>query len=110
VVGTLGPHAVSTAPSPYRVVVTKGASVPESRVRRKKKFTPESHAPEPVRFGSSAWWAPVMVGFFILGLLWIVVYYIAGADLPIMSALNWWNIVVGFGFIGVGFAMSTRWS
>jgi hypothetical protein len=51
-----------------------------------------------------------MVGFFVLGLLWIVVYYIAGADLPVMSTLSWWNVVVGFGFIGVGFAMSTRWS
>ena len=108
--GTLGPHAVSTAPSPYRVVVMKGATVPESRIRRKKNFTPETRASEPVRFGSASWWAPLMVGFFVLGLLWIVVYYIAGADLPVMKTLGWWNIVVGFGFIGAGFAMSTRWT
>jgi len=83
--------------------------VPESRVRRKKSFTPPSTAPEPGKYGSSAWWAPVMIGFFVLGLLWIVVYYIAGADLPVMKTLGWVNIIVGFGLIGVGFGMSTRW-
>ncbi len=92
-----------------RPTATKGTTVPESRVRRKKNFTPPSTAPEPVKFGSASWWAPVMVGFFVLGLLWIVVYYIAGADLPVMKALGWWNVVVGFGLIGVGFGMSTRW-
>jgi len=83
--------------------------VPESRVRRKKNFTPPSTAPAPVKFGSASWWAPVMVGFFVLGLLWIVVFYISGADLPVMKQLGWLNVLVGFGFIGVGFGMSTRW-
>jgi Cell division protein CrgA len=83
--------------------------VPESRTRKKKSFTAPNTAPAPVKYGSSAWWAPVMAGFFILGLLWIVVYYIAGADLPVMKTLGWWNVVVGFGLIGIGFGMSTRW-
>lgn len=82
--------------------------MPESRVRKKKNFTPPSSAPTPVKFGSAAWWAPVMVGFFVLGLLWIVVYYIA-PDLPPWSFLKWTNVLVGFAFIGVGFGMSTRW-
>jgi hypothetical protein len=83
--------------------------VPESRIRRKKDYTPPPTAPEPVRYGSSAWWAPVMVTFFVLGLLWIVLYYIAGTDLPVMRSLGWWNVIVGFGLIAVGFGMSTRW-
>lgn len=36
-------------------------------------------APKPVKFGNAAWWAPVMVAFFVIGLLWIVVYYITRA-------------------------------
>lgn len=85
--------------------------MPESRLRRKKSFTPPStpSSRNPVKIGSPPWWAPVMIAFFVLGLLWIVVYYIAGADLPGMKTLGWWNIVVGFGLIGVGFGMSTRW-
>ena len=58
---------------------------------------------------NAAWWAPVMVAFFVVGLLWIVVYYIAGADLPLMKSLGWLNVLVGFGLIGVGFGMSMRW-
>jgi hypothetical protein len=50
-----------------------------------------------------------MIAFFVVGLLWIVVYYISGNDLPVMRTLGWWNIVVGFGLIGVGFGMSMRW-
>lgn len=83
--------------------------MPESRLRRKKPYVPPNTAKQPVKYGSSAWWAPVMIGFFVFGLLWIVVYYIAGADLPVMKTLDWWNIVVGFGFIGIGFGMSMRW-
>jgi hypothetical protein len=45
----------------------------------------------------------------VLGLLWIVVYYIAGATLPLEGTLGWWNVVIGFGLIFVGFGMSTRW-
>jgi hypothetical protein len=82
--------------------------VPESRVRRKKNFTPPSTAPAPVKYGSASWWAPVMVGFFVLGLAWIVVYYIA-PDLQPWKFLSWTNVLVGFGFIGIGFGMSTRW-
>jgi hypothetical protein len=82
--------------------------VPESRVRKTKNFTPPSTAPRPVKFGSASWWAPVMVGFFVLGLLWIVVYYIA-PDLPPWRYFTWANVLIGFAFIGVGFGMSTRW-
>ena len=85
--------------------------MPESRVRRKKPFTPEPtpRGQKPMKFGSPTWWAPVMVVFFVLGLAWIVVYYIAGTDLPLMKDLGWINILIGFGLIGVGFGMSTRW-
>ncbi len=83
--------------------------MPESRVRRKKVFTPPTSAPKPVKYGSASWWAPTMVAFFVLGLLWIVVYYIAGTTMPVMKSLGWVNVLIGFGLIGVGFGMSTRW-
>ena len=50
-----------------------------------------------------------MVAFFVVGLFWIVVCYIGGNDLPVMKSLGWINIIIGFGLIGVGFGMSTRW-
>ena len=49
-----------------------------------------------------------MVVFFVLGLLWIVAYYIA-PDAPVMKDLTYWNVVGGFVLIGCGFVVATRW-
>jgi hypothetical protein len=62
------------------------------------------------RLGSPRWLAPLMVACFIIGLVYIVVFYIAGAQIPIMRDLsNLVNIGIGFGFIIVGFFLSTKW-
>jgi threonine/homoserine/homoserine lactone efflux protein len=51
-----------------------------------------------------------MVTMFILGLLWIVIFYLAGSQVPVMQDLsNLVNVLVGFVFIGIGFALATRW-
>lgn len=77
-------------------------------MRRKQPYTPPPSR-DPMKIGSPPWLAPVMVGFFVVGLLWIVVWYIAGTDVPGMRSLDWLNVVIGFGLIGVGFVLSTRW-
>ena len=86
--------------------------MPESRIRRKKKDSSAlvENTHEPVQIGSPGWLAPTMVTFFILGLLWIVVFYIAGSSVPVMRDLNnLANIGVGFAMLGVGFALATKW-
>ena len=83
--------------------------MPKSRVRRKSAFTPP---PGPKPTGEklrTRLAAPLMVIFLVVGLAWIVVYYIAGADIPGMSALGNWNLVLGFGLLAVGFAFATQW-
>lgn len=52
-----------------------------------------------------------MLGCFLLGLLWIVVYYIAGSGspIPVVRNLEQYNLVVGIGFMAVGFMYATRW-
>ncbi|MEE1621475.1 cell division protein CrgA [Zafaria sp. Z1313] len=82
--------------------------MPESRTRRKVRRSKDranleaGHAPLP------AWYKPVMFGLMILGLLWIVTYYISQGLLPIVVA-GGWNIVIGFGIAMAGFFMTTRW-
>jgi hypothetical protein len=80
--------------------------VPESKSRRK---------PEPPAAGTSsspkpnpAWYNPVMFGLMVLGLLWIIVYYISQGEFPVPGIGNW-NIAAGFGVAIVGFLMTTRW-
>ena len=81
--------------------------MPESKNRRKQNFTPPRGARGPTH--ARAWVPPVMLTCFILGLVWIVVFYVAGDLIPGMSALDSWNILIGMGLIAVGFVVSTQW-
>jgi hypothetical protein len=45
----------------------------------------------------------------IVGLLWIVTFYIAGDRLGVLSALGNWNLLIGMGLIALGFVFATRW-
>ena len=54
------------------------------------------------------WFKPVMFGFMLVGLAWIVVFYVSQSTLPVQS-LGSWNILIGFGIMFVGFLMTTRW-
>jgi hypothetical protein len=82
--------------------------VPKSRSRRRFAFTPPKERSDAVRIGSPRWLAPLMVTCFVVGLLWVVVYYVTQTDYPI-GGIGLWNMAIGFGLIVVGFVLSTRW-
>jgi uncharacterized membrane protein len=50
-----------------------------------------------------------MVACFVVGLVWIVLYYVTQSDMPVLSTLGAWNLVCGFGLIIVGVILSTNW-
>ena len=82
--------------------------MPESRVRKKKAYSPPptrsaKHAVSPV------WLAPTMVACFVLGLVWISLYYVTQSDMPGLRSLGGWNLVGGFGLIVIGVVLATRW-
>jgi hypothetical protein len=80
------------------------------KVRKQKKVIQEveQFAAEDEKLESPRWLAPVMVANFIFGLIWIVVFYISGTAYPI-PGIEAWNMLVGFGFVGIGFSLATRW-
>jgi hypothetical protein len=86
--------------------------MPKSRIRKKVKAERTVQAqvvqstPEPTE--SPKWLAPVMLAAFLLGLAWIVVYYITQTKYPIPN-LGAWNMGIGFVFVGIGFSLATRW-
>lgn len=88
--------------------------MPKSKVRdkvaKKKKITPviEQMAAEDAKLESPSWLAPVMVANFLIGLIWIVIFYISSTAYPI-PGIGAWNMLVGFGFVGIGFSLATRW-
>ena len=82
--------------------------MPESKSRKKPKAPREPRAPKP-ETGNPRWLVPTMLGLMLVGLAWIVLFYLSGpAQLPI-PALGAWNLGVGFAFIIAGFALTTRW-
>ncbi|MBP2436869.1 cell division protein CrgA [Microbacterium amylolyticum] len=54
------------------------------------------------------WFLPVMVSFFLLGLAWILVFYLSGAQYPV-PGINYWNLAIGGGLAMIGLLMATRW-
>ena len=89
--------------------------MPKSKVRKKSVYTPpegvlqsqatRARAAKP----SPRWYAILMVALMVLGLLWIVAYYVAGTNIPFMNSLSAWNFAIGFGAMIVGLMMSMRW-
>jgi hypothetical protein len=54
------------------------------------------------------WFVPVMLALMLVGLLWVVTFYITAGSFPI-PGINYWNLIIGFGLMISGFMMTTRW-
>jgi hypothetical protein len=78
--------------------------VEERRAHNQEVVVETPHAP----LESPKWLAPTMVTAFLIGLFWIVIFYVSETRYPI-SGIGAWNMIVGFGFVGVGFSLATRW-
>lgn len=80
----------------------------KAKLAARERGKTHSSSRTPVQIGSPRWVVPLMVVMFLVGLAWIVAYYVA-PDAPLLSTLGWWNVVVGFGFLAGGFLVATRW-
>jgi Cell division protein CrgA len=83
--------------------------VPRSRIRRRADFTPPTAKTVKVPGTAGRLVGPIALILLLLGLAWIVVFYLAGADVPVMSSLGNWNLAIGMGLITAGFITLTRW-
>lgn len=84
--------------------------MPKSKSRKKDPvYIPEAvaHA-APLPKESPQWLAPLMLAGFLIGLVWIVTYYVSNTHYPIPH-IGAWNMVIGFGFIAAGFSLATKW-
>ena len=83
--------------------------MPRSRVRRKAAYIPPPTAPKNTSRIPSRIVPILMCAFLLIGLAWIVVFYINGQNIPFMDDLGNWNLVIGFGLLAVGFGFATKW-
>ena len=83
--------------------------MPESKGRDKAKYTPPRKATQGTVAPNPRWYAPVMVGLMVVGLLWVATYYISGQHQWPVPAIGRWNLGAGFALMMAGFMMTTRW-
>ncbi|MEP6598334.1 MAG: cell division protein CrgA [Actinomycetota bacterium] len=90
--------------------------MPKSKVR-KKSDGPATGRPAAATAASSSramrpsptWYPIVMAAVLILGLVYLVVYYLAADKIPLMQDIGAWNFAVGFGILIAGMGMAVRW-
>jgi hypothetical protein len=89
--------------------------VPKSKVRKKPSYSAPVGASGSLSSSgkqlkpSPTWYAVTMVALLIVGLAYIVVYYMAGEHVPLMRDIGSWNFAVGFAFLMSGLIMAVRW-
>ncbi len=87
--------------------------MPESRTRKstdEKRRSRQEAKPAKVKAPSSRRWVPptfITVG--LLGVIWLIVYYVAGPSIPYMSDLGNWNILIGMSGMAAAFGIATLW-
>ncbi|MCG7423794.1 cell division protein CrgA [Kocuria rhizophila] len=54
------------------------------------------------------WFKVIMIGLMIVGLLWIIAYYLFQGLVPI-PGIGEWNLFIGLGFMLAGLIMTTQW-
>ena len=59
--------------------------------------------------GTAPWVVPTLLTLLLLGVVWIVVFYVAGYLIPFMAALGNWNLAIGMGLIASSFVVATQW-
>lgn len=87
--------------------------MPKSKVRKKNdapvRVAAATSAPTRALAPSPSWYPIVMAAVLLVGLAYIVVYYLAGDKVPFMNDIGAWNFAIGFGVMLVGLVMAVRW-
>ncbi len=86
--------------------------MPKSQVRKKKVYT----APTDIRPSStnsakkpSPVWVPALaVALIVVGIAWLVVFYLSDNQYPVASWL-YWNLAIGFGMMVASLLVLSRW-
>jgi Cell division protein CrgA len=85
--------------------------MPKSKVRKKTVYTPPTDRRTPAKSvgPSHPVYITIMLGMMLLGLAWLVAYYLVPTGIPVMESLGAWNFAIGFALMIVGLLMTMRW-
>lgn len=80
-----------------------------SRGKKDDDLAPAGGSQKRAHVVGNRWAAPAMLFCWLTGLIWVSTYYVAGSQIPGMSDLGNWNILIGMGLIAFGFVFATQW-
>lgn len=86
--------------------------MPKSKVRKKPGSPPpadKAARPAQPAGPSHPLYVAVMLGLMLLGLLWLVVNYLAGDKIGFFRDLGAYNFLIGFALMIVGLLMTMKW-
>lgn len=88
------------------------AKVTNEAVRPASTETTGAASRTPVKIntgGTPVWYKAIMFGLLILGLAWLIFFYIAGDQVAFVAELGPWNYLIGFSGIILGLLMTMGW-
>jgi len=89
--------------------------MPKAKVTRDSRPAPSTatgSSRTPVKIntgGTPLWYKIIMFGLMILGLAWLIVFYIAGSQIHLRSQLDPWDCLIGFTGLILGLLMTMDW-
>ena len=96
---------------------SKGRQSAEAKKKTARKASTAAERAEKKRLGTGltdrrGWVAPTFITLMLLGVTWLVVWYLTastGVNVPVMSDIGNWNLLVGMGLMGASFGVATLW-
>ena len=87
--------------------------MPKSSVRKKKVYTPpaelRSTPTAATKRRPSPTWLPITaVGLIVVGIAWLVVFYLSQGLYPVFS-WGYWNLAIGFGAMVTALGILSKW-
>ncbi|BCT74316.1 hypothetical protein SCMU_01580 [Sinomonas cyclohexanicum] len=87
---------------PQQGTGTKDAARRAAKKAKRQRRAARAQGPTP------QWYKYVMFGLMVVGLLWIITFYVTQGLFPLPELGNW-NIMIGFAVAITGFLMTLRW-
>lgn len=86
--------------------------MPKSQVRKKKVYTPPTDirptATASAKKPSPIWLPITAVALIVVGIAWLVVFYLSEQEYPVES-WRYWNLAIGFGAMVSSLILLSRW-
>lgn len=89
---------------------TRQSAEAKQKLKAQRESGPKKVKATKIKAPSSRRWVPptfITVG--LLGVAWLITYYVAGTMIPVMRDLGNWNILIGMGGMAAAFGIATLW-